>query len=92
MHSTFLRQAADKHPQDILPPYDTLVEQFGFDAVSAIVENLGGSTVYIPSMRTIFARCLEKEAVKEFRGGNYRQLIQKYGFSERHLRRVIHGR
>jgi len=61
----------------------------GFDAIYALCENLGGATIYVPSARKIFAGCLEKEALKEFNGYNIDTLAKKYGFSDRHLRRML---
>ena len=84
-----LRQAAERHPTSILQPYDALMGLEGFDAIYALCENLGGATIYVPSIRKIFAQCLEKEAALEFNGYNYEALAKKYGFSDRHLRRVL---
>jgi len=61
----------------------------GFDAIYALCENLGGATIYVPSARKIFSQCLENEAAKEFNGYNYEVLARKYGFSDRHLRRML---
>jgi len=82
MDKHILRQAAQRHPSSILQP---------FDAICAICENLGGATIYVPSARKIFFGCLEKEAAQEFNGYNYKALAKKYGFSDRHLRRMLGG-
>jgi Mor family transcriptional regulator len=92
MQNAMLHHVAKLHPKEILEPFDTIMEQYGFDAVCTIVDCLGGSTVYIPSKRYIFQRCLEKEVEKEFAGSNYAYLTRKYGFSERHLRRMLNGK
>jgi Mor family transcriptional regulator len=92
MHETIMRQAAKRHPSAILQPFDAIMEQYGFDAVCIIADYLGGSTIYIPSKRYIFLRCLEKEAESEFSGKNYQSLTRKYGISERHLRRILNGK
>ena len=91
MDKHILRQAAKRHPASILQPYDVLMDLEGFDAIYAICENLGGATVYVPSARKIFAGCLEKEAALEFNGYNYEAVAKKYGFSGRHLRRLLGG-
>jgi len=91
MDKTILRQAAQRHPSLILQPYDALMGMEGFDAIYTICENLGGATIYVPSARKIFAKCLEKEAAREFNGYNYEALAKKYGFSDRHLRRMLSG-
>ena len=90
MQNAVLRHAANLHPGDILQPFDTIMNEYGFDAVCSIVDYLGGSTVYIPSKRRVFMGCLEKEITKDFlNGSTYRALIHKYGISERHLRRML---
>jgi len=90
MHNGILRKAALSYPAEVLPPYDIIMADYGFDALCTVVDLFGGATIYIPNKRTIFLRCLEREAVKEYvNGANFRSLINKYGFSERQLRRLI---
>lgn len=84
-----LRTVAMRHKDEILSPYDAIIEMDGFEAVCAFCDLFGGATVYIPNKRKIFQRCLELEAMKEFDGGNYMTLKQKYGFSVSHLRKFI---
>ena len=91
MDKHILRNAAQRHPAAILQPYDALMGLEGFDAIYALSENLSGATIYVPSARKIFATCLEMEAAREFNGYNYDALAKKYGFSSRHLRRVLSG-
>jgi len=89
MNKAILRQVALKYPGEVMEPYDAILDLDGFDAICAFSDYLGGMTVYVPTLRTIFARCIELEASKEFNGANYRSLCQKYGFSDRHLRRFL---
>ena len=91
MQKFIIRQAAMRHPTSIPPPYDEIMGLEGFDAIYTLCETLGGSTVYIPSARKMFMECLTKEAMAEFTGYNYAGLAKKYGFSERHLRRLLKG-
>lgn len=92
MNKSILRQAAQRHPSEIMHPYDVIMGLDGFDAICAIGEHMGGLSVYVPSIRTIFARCLEAEARSEYKGGSIAALAQKYGFTERHMRRILGGR
>jgi len=92
MDKEILQQAALLHPHEIMHPYDEIIGIAGFEAICAFAEHLGGLTVYVPSVRTIFARCLEEEARKHFTGNNYASLSKKYGFSERHIRRALGGK
>ena len=89
MDKNILREAAFKYRDMILFPYDSIVELNGFDAVYAFCEMVGGQ--YVPSVKTVFIRCLEEAARAEFRG-DYKTISRKYGVSERHLRRVFTGK
>ena len=90
MLNDVMKNAAKMHPNKILAPFDAIMDEYGYDAVCTVADLFGGATVYIPSKRTIFLGCLEEEATKEFLdGAPYRTLIQKYGFSERQLRRML---
>ena len=91
MSKSILREAAMNHPDLVLPPYDAIIKHDGFDAVCAFSELLGGAVVYVPSSRTIFSACLLALAKKEFDTKNVSlvALARKYGFTERHLRKMI---
>jgi len=89
MDKALLRKIALNHPHDILRPYDMLIGLDGFDAICALSAQVGGFAVYIPATRTIFAKCLEHEARKEYNGRNIAELARRYGYTERHMRRII---
>ena len=84
-----LRQAAQRYQEDILPPYDAIMEMDGFDAICAFSRTFSGTSVYVPSLRTIFCQCLENDILRLYNGTNLRQLVRQYGFSERHVRALI---
>jgi Mor family transcriptional regulator len=93
MQKEILHQAATRYPSALPEPFDTIMEQYGFDAVCNILDVLSGVSTYIPQKHTIFKRCLEKEVTSEFYSGSgYKTLARKYGFSERHIRRIIRGK
>ena len=89
MDRHILQHAATMHPSSVAQPYDILMELNGFDAIYALCETIGGATVYVPSALRMFAGCLAKAAIDEFNGYNSEFLAKKYGFSHRHLRRLI---
>ena len=89
MDKSLLRTAAMRHPNEIMQPYDVMLGLDGFDAICAFAEQLGGLTIYVPSARSIFARCIELEAKREFTGSNFTILAKKYGYTERHIRRMV---
>ncbi|MCL2365243.1 MAG: hypothetical protein FWC71_11360 [Defluviitaleaceae bacterium] len=93
MNNNALRHAAFRHPQAIMQPFDVIMDDFGFDAVCSIVDYLGGMTVYIPSKRHIFMGCLQKEIANEHQNGTPpRDLIRKYGITDRTLRKILSAR
>ena len=90
MDMQVLKQAAMLNPSEVLHPYDNIISlDGGFEAICAFSENMGGFTVYVSSVRTIFSRCLEAAARDEFTGSNYASLARRYGFTERHMRRMM---
>ena len=89
MDKALLRKVAHLHPGQVMQPFDTLMQTGGFDTLFQFAEQLGGLTIYVPGTRTIFAKCLETEAIKEVTGSNYTALAKKYGFAERHIRRIV---
>ena len=89
MNENILRQAARRHQEYILPPYDAIMDMDGFDAICAFSQTFSGTSVYVPRLRTIFGQCLEREIQRNYNGTNVRELVQKYGYSERHIRNII---
>jgi Mor family transcriptional regulator len=89
MNDALLRQVANKYRGDILEPYDAILELDGFEAICAFSDFFNGSSVYVPSKKTIFQHCLERAAYQEFNGKNFPALARKYGLSNRTLRRVF---
>jgi len=89
MDKQLIRKAAEQHPALILQPFDALIGLEGFDALYTLCENVGGATVYIPTARKMFAECLAQEAFREYNGFNHEILAKKYGYSARHLRRLL---
>ena len=89
MNEREMREVARKHQDLILPPYDAMMDMDGFDAICAFSRTFSGTSVYVPSMRTILGQCLEKEMLNMYNGANVRELVQRYGFSERHVRKLI---
>lgn len=88
MNKSFLREVAEKYPQEILQPYDALMGLDGFDVIFELTEQFGGTPFYVPCARTIFSRCLEAEAKKEIVGKSIINVARKYGYTARHLRRI----
>jgi Mor family transcriptional regulator len=84
-----IREAALRHPAAILEPYDHIAYCDGIDAIIAITEMLGGQTIYVPKAPHIFRNCIAQEIKREYTGNNTARLAEKYGHTERHIRRII---
>ena len=91
MNEEVLKEIAKKHKDLILPPYDEMMEMDGFEAICAFSKTFGGASIYVPKLRTIFKQCINKEMLEQYVGANIRELVQKYGFSERYVRNLIMG-
>ena len=89
-----MREAADLNPELIAAPYDEIYRAGGFNALAAAIGALGGKTLYVPTLRTVLAGCLEagaraeREACKSTHGA----IARKYGFSDRHMRTLLRGK
>ena len=94
MTKQLLENAARKHPDLILPPYDEIIKQNGFDAICSFCAFFGGTAAYVPTARTIFAECLCAEAKRELEetDASFVKITRKYGFSERYLRKKLYGK
>ena len=89
MNEHILKKVAVKYNEYILPPYDIIMEMDGFDAICTFSKHFSGTSVYVPSIRTIFRQCLEMEMLNNYNGCNTKELVQNYGFSERHVRKLL---
>lgn len=69
-----------------------LYELVGLERFLKIIDTAGGDFLYFPKRSTL-ERDLRRQAIlREFDGGNYRQLARKYGISERHVRSILQDR
>jgi len=84
-----LKATAKKHKHLIMPPYNGMVELDGFEAICAFSKAFSGTTVYVPSLRRIFGQCLDMDMLEHYTRTNVRELVQKYGYSERYVRDLV---
>ena len=89
MDKKTVKNAALRYRNQILSPYDSIMDMDGFDAICAFSETFSGASVYIPRLRTIFCQCLERDILNAWKGDNMLEIVQKYGFSERHVRNLL---
>lgn len=89
MVKKYFENAVLNNKEDVLPPFDDLMDIVGFEGIYLLSQEMGGSNLYIPSIHRIFRECLCKQIPKEFDGSNYRELCKRYGLSERTIRTII---
>jgi Mor family transcriptional regulator len=73
--------------------YDEVIELlqdiFGVDGANKYIKNFAGETFYTP--KGIIVEQTHRKIREEFRNGaSYRELKIKYGYTEQHIRRIIH--
>lgn len=66
-----------------------IAEIIGIEAYRKLVENYGGSRIYIEKFDTITRPDRNDEIRKKFDGGNYKQLAREYKLSEQTIRRIV---
>ena len=89
IRKNIIRQAAEKYHDSILPPFGTMIHLGGFEVVYSLINNFGGSDFYVPTKKNVFGSCLEKDLLANFDGKNTKQLAERYGFTLRHVQRLI---
>ena len=89
MDKKIYEAAVRLHPGEVLEPFDEIIELIGIEPTMTLIEHFQGQQIYVPAIKKVIGGCLIKQAKAEFDGSNYRTLCQRYGFSERHLRRFL---
>lgn len=89
MKEEYLKNAVLNYKDDILHPFNELIDIIGFDGIYLLTKEMSGSSLYIPNINKIFKKCLYQQIPKEFDGSNYRQLCKRYNLTERTIRTII---
>lgn len=79
---------ATSDPYRWSPIYKEFVQLIGVEATVKIYQEFRGCQITFP-MRLIDSRSFARIIESEYNGSNLRQLAQGYGYSERHLQRII---
>lgn len=71
--------------------YEMIRELIGAESAQKLARFFSGSNIYIP--KNIFADEVRTEIKKAYKEGkSYRELSAEYGYSEVHIRNIIHHR
>ena len=75
--------------EDVPEQYRDIVELLGLEKFLELCELLGGSLVYVPTLKSMLQEGRNREICKRFNGGNFGQLAREYRLSERRVRKII---
>lgn len=75
--------------EDVPVQFEDLVESIDIDNFISLCELMGGTLVYIPSIKSLEKVQRNKEIVGAFNGANYKELSRKYKMSEPYIRKLI---
>lgn len=75
--------------EDLQEQHRNIAESIGMDCFLKLVENFGGSAVYIPQMREVTRMRTYRKIAEEFDGTNIKALANKYGVSESTVYNVV---
>lgn len=74
--------------EDLPEPYLSIAERFGRETALGLMEMFQGSQIYFPKLETVVTDRKKELLLEEFDGYNFKELSQKYGYSERWVRKI----
>ncbi len=66
-----------------------LAELIGIENYIKVVKYFGGSSIYIYRPNTLSKAIRDDQIKKDFNGGNYKELSNKYNLSVNHIREIL---
>lgn len=74
--------------EELDTPYYEIAEKFGLEVAVEMEKMFHGRQVYFPFLEHICRERNKEKIIEEFNGYNVTELALKYGYSERHIRRL----
>ncbi len=74
---------------DIDIQYRDIAEEIGIENFIKIVEKFGGTSLYIPKLKTVYNDAIKKLIIEEYNGYNKKKLARKYEISERTVQSIV---
>ena len=68
-----------------------LVDTIGIEAFKKLIENYGGSSLYIPNENSILKPIRNRLIKKHFNGNNYKELAKEFKISEMQVRNIFNN-
>jgi hypothetical protein len=76
---------------DISGEYPELTSMLGMEKAARFINAIGDIWIYFPKLRRSAFDKIKASIINDFKGYNYHRLAQKYGYTERHIRRIVAG-
>ena len=74
---------------DLPPQFENIAMEIGIDKVKALFKEFGGTSVYFPTEKMLYKDARDREIIKNFNGGNIKELACRYKMSESYVRSII---
>ncbi len=75
--------------EDIPAVYQQLVEAVGLRSFFKLLEELGGTTQYLPKLEAVLEKPRNRLIAKSFNGHSYKELARKYNLTENWVRQIV---
>ena len=75
--------------EDIPEFLQNLVDIMGIEAFIRLIEEYGGSSIYIPNEKSILKPIRNRLSKKHFNGNNYKELSKEFKISEMQIRNIV---
>ena len=69
--------------------FQEIAEDVGIDIVRYLIENWGGTVLYVPTLSKLASEMLRDKIRSEFDGSNERELARKYSLSRMKIRQAL---
>lgn len=74
--------------EDLDSPYFEIAEKFGIEVAIGVEQLFHGRQIYFPFLEYVCRDRVHEKIIEECNGYNFVELARKYGYSERHIRRI----
>jgi Mor family transcriptional regulator len=78
--------------QDLPAEYQAVARIIGMEKALELSKSAGGSSIYVPKINSLMRGIKHRAVRREFTGANYRQLAQKYGYTEKWIRDIVNSK
>lgn len=74
---------------DMEKTYPEICLILGKEKARKLAKTFSGETVYFPEMKRACSGKVRQLILEQFDGNNYSEIARKYGYSERHIRKIV---